>query len=606
MLEKIIDETCESISEICKNEIDDCKNTIEMGKNADFSSKIAFIVAKTKKENPAKIAGEIANELNKKKSVNIKKIEAVGPYINFFLSNRAFAAIIKEVNEKKDKYGSSENGREERVLLEFPSVNPNKPWHIGHLRNALLGDSIGRILEFSGEEVHRMDYIDDLGLQVAQSLWGVINLKEKQEGKFDQWIGEQYVKVAKKIAEDKQVEEEVRKILKEMEEGDNEIAKKGRELAEECVKSQYQTAFKYGIYHDSLVFESDIMREVFSKGLEYLKNNKAVVLENEGKNKGCLVVKIDNEEEFGKMENPDKVLIRSDGTAVYTGKDVIFHLWKFGIVKNEFSYSDFIAQPNGKVAKKSDKKGRKEKFSNATKVINVIGVEQAYPQKVIVEVLRKLKNEKEANSLKHLAYEQVWLPEGKFSGRAGTWVGYTADELAQEAKSRALEKIKSEFEKEEREEISRIVGIGAIRFAFLKISAEKKITFKWEDALNMDGDSGPYVQYAYVRTNGIISKTKIKGESREIEFNESERELIKALSKFKEVSQKSAREMTTHNLAQYAIEVATKFSSFYANTQVINEEDLENTKARLALVGATGIVLKNTLNLLGIECPERM
>lgn len=606
MMEKIIGETSKQISEICKNDISECRSSIEIGKNGDFSSRIAFIISKTKKENPAKIAAEIAKELEKRKSKNIKKIEAAGPYINFFLSESAFASIVKEINEKKDKYGSSEGGRGERVLLEFPSVNPNKPWHIGHLRNALLGDSIGRILEFNGEDVHRMDYIDDLGLQVAQSLWGVLNLEEKKTGKFDQWLGEQYVKVAKKISQDKKVEEEVRQILKEMEEGNGNIAKLGRSLAEECVESQYQTAFKYGIYHNSLVFESDIMREVFSKGLEYLKNNKAVVLEKEGKNKDCLVVKIDNEEEFGKMENPDKVLIRSDGTAVYTGKDVIFHLWKFGIVKNDFNYSDFIKQPNGKMAKKTDKKGKKEKFANATKVINVIGVEQSYPQKVIVEVLKKLKNEKEAASLKHLAYEQVWLPEGKFSGRAGTWVGYTADELAEEAKSRAREKIKSEFEEKEGEEIARIVGIGAIRFAFLKISAEKKITFKWEDALNMEGDSGPYVQYAYVRTKGILSKTKIQGESKEIDFNESERDLIKSLAKLREVSQKSATEMTTHNLAQYAIEVATKFSSFYANTQVINEEDVQKTKARLSLVSATGIVLKNTLNLLGIECPERM
>ena len=285
MMEKIIEETCKNISEIYKNEISECRNSIEIGKNGDFSSKIAFIVAKTKKENPAKIAGEIVKELEKRKSKNIKKIEAAGPYINFFLSDEAFTSIVREINEKKEKYGSSELGNGQRVLLEFPSVNPNKPWHIGHLRNALLGDSIGRILEFNGEEVHRMDYIDDLGLQVAQSLWGVLNLNDKKEGKFDQWLGEQYVAVAKKIAEDKKIEEEVRGILKEMEEGNNNIAKLGRNLAEECVESQYQTAFKYGIYHDSLVFESDIMREVFSKGLEYLKNNKAVVLEKEGKNK---------------------------------------------------------------------------------------------------------------------------------------------------------------------------------------------------------------------------------------------------------------------------------------------------------------------------------
>lgn len=608
MLDKITNEICKEIAEATQTQIQEVKGSMEVGKIGDITSKIAFIVSKNKKENPAKIAKEIGEEIARKKSKNIKKVEVVGPYINFFLSDSALISIVKEINAKGEKYGRIENkkNKEEKVLLEFPSVNPNKPWHIGHLRNALLGDSIGRILEFNNYQVERMDYIDDLGLQVAQSLWGVMKIESSVNGKFDQWLGEQYVSVANKITQEKEVEEEVREILKQMEEGDNEVSNLGRSLAEDCVKAQYQTSFEYGIYHDVLVFESDIMREVFEAGVEYLKKNQAVVLEKDGKNAGCLVVKIDNEKEFGKLENPDKVLIRSDGTAVYTGKDVIFHLWKFGIIKNDFKYSDFIEQPNGKTAKKTTHNGKKENFGNATKVINVIGVEQAYPQKVIGEVLRKLKLEKEANGLKHLAYEQVWLPEGKFSGRKGTWVGYTADDLASEAKTRAAEKIKSEFQDQEKDEISRIVGIGAIRFAFLRISAEKKITFRWEDALNMEGDSGPYVQYAYVRTKGIAAKTKISMEENEIEFNESERELIKALGKFSEIVQKSANELTTHTLAQYAIEVATKFSAFYGNTQVINEEKIKETKTRLALVNATGIVLKNTLGLLGIECPKRM
>ncbi len=170
-----------------------------------------------------------------------------------------------------------------KVLIEFPSVNPNKPWHIGHLRNAILGNSVARILEFDGKTVERMDYIDDLGLQVAQSLWGVMNLGKKPEGKFDNWLGQQYVEVSKKFESDPKVADAVRNILKKMEEGNNEVATKGRELAENCVRAQYETSFNFGIYHDVLVFESDIMHTIFKEGSEFLKTTDAVILEKDGK-----------------------------------------------------------------------------------------------------------------------------------------------------------------------------------------------------------------------------------------------------------------------------------------------------------------------------------
>lgn len=585
--------------------MDDALATIEAGKMGDLSSRLAFVLAKERKENPAKLASDIAVRL--RPSEHFEKIEATGPYINFFLSDKAYASILSDILAKKGKYGmgKKKNGK---VIMEFPSVNPNKPWHIGHLRNALLGDSVARILEFDGHVVERMDYIDDLGLQVAQSLWGFLNFDSNPEGKFDRWLGHQYVGIAKRFEADKAVVEGVRETLKHMEEGSNEIAKAGRELAEKCVAAQYQTSFDFGICHDVLVFESDILRTIFKEGIAQIKENQAVVLEKEGKNAGCWVVKLGEEfeKEFGKMENPDKVLIRSDGTAVYTGKDVIFHLWKFGKLKNRFGFAPFIKQPNGKTAYMTFPGGETMDFGYASSAINVIGVEQKYPQRVIVEVLRRLKYEAESKNLHHLSYEHVGLPDEKFSGRKGTWVGFTADELLDEARTRVMEKIKLDVSLEEKASIAKTVGAGAIKYSFLRTSSDKRITFKWEDALNMEGDSGPYLQYAYVRTRGILGKSSEKPSVSAVTFNKAERALIKRLALLRETVARSAKERAPHHITQYALDVAADFSSFYTNCPVLVAEDAETRKSRLAITEATGLTLKTSLGLLGIECPERM
>ncbi|MCI0504242.1 arginine--tRNA ligase [Candidatus Micrarchaeota archaeon] len=579
--------------------------TLEPGKVGDLSSRLAFVLAKERKENPAKLAADIAKGL--KPSSSFDKIEAAGPYVNFYLSDKAYSNILSDMLGKKGRYGAGKK-KAGKVIMEFPSVNPNKPWHIGHLRNALLGDSVARILEFDGHEVERMDYIDDLGLQVAQSLWGFLNYDSNPQGKFDSWLGHQYVGVAKRFEEDKAVVEGVRETVKLMEEGDNEIARAGRDLAEKCVAAQYQTSFEFGIFHDVLIFESDILRTIFNEGVAQIKENRAVVLEAEGKNAGCWVVKLGEEfeKEFGKMENPDKVLIRSDGTAVYTGKDVIFHLWKFGKLKNRFGYAPFIGQPNGKTAFMTVPGGKDMPFGAADSAINVIGVEQKYPQRVIVEVLRRLKYEDEAANLHHLSYEHVGLPDEKFSGRKGTWVGYTADELLAEAKSRVMEKIKVDAGADEKAEIAKIVGAGAIKYSFLRTSSDKRITFRWEDALNMEGDSGPYLQYAYVRTRGILGKAQDTPSVESVAFGKEERALIKRLAMLRDIVARSAKERAPHHITQYALDVAADFSSFYTNCPVLVAEDSKVRRTRLAITEATGIALKSALGLLGIDCPKRM
>ncbi|MBN2477790.1 arginine--tRNA ligase, partial [Candidatus Micrarchaeota archaeon] len=494
--------------------------------------------------------------------------------------------------------------KKKKVMVEFPSVNPNKPWHIGHLRNALLGNAIANIIEFHGYSVERTDYIDDLGLQVAQSLWGYLNLKEEPKGKFDHWLGEKYVEVAEKIENDENIKNQVYEILHRMEKWDSEMSKKARWLAEECVKYQYQTAFDYGIYHDALIFESDIMREIFQEGLELLKKNKAIKYEKTGENKGCWVVKLKGE--FSNLKNPDKILIRSNGTATYTGKDAIFHLWKFGKLKRNFKYAEFLKQPDGKMAYKTSESGKKMNFGNADMIVNVIGAEQTYPQKVVVEVLKRLNYILEAENYIHIGYEHAELPEEKFSGRKGTWKGYTADKLLEESKKKVKKKIKEGYSAEERENISEAVGEGAIKFSFLRTSPDKKLVFKWEEALNLEGDSGPYLQYSYVRCRSILEKGGSEGDAAEgHSFSSEEKKLVNLINRFPDVVEKSAKTFRPHIIIDYLLDVSSAFSSFYAANRVLGMDE-KTTQSRLALVHGTSVVLKNGINLLGIKTPEYM
>lgn len=534
----------------------------------DFSSTIAFMLAKKSGKNPKEIAEEF-----KIKNKLFEKVEAVNGYINFYLSERYYEGVVKKKIGKKTK-------KKKKVIVEFPSVNPNKPWHVGHLRNALLGDSIANIYEYLGYDVERMDYIDDLGLQFAQSLYSYLKMNKKISGKIDHWLGKEYVKIVKLIEEDKEAERRVREILAKMEKGE---IKEARWLAEECVKAQYETAFKFGIFHDVLVFESDIVHEVFERGMEMLKKSNVLEYCKEGENAGCYVFK---------SAGGEKVLIRSDGTATYTGKDVIFALWKFGKLEG-IKFREFVKQPNGKTAYKSSADGKEANFGNADIVINVIGIEQTLPQEVIGEVLSRFK----IGEYHHLAYAHVKLEKERFSGRKGVWVGYTADELFEDG----VKKVEGRVA--DRETAKRIVN-SAIRFAFLRVHATKEVVFDWERALSTEGDSGPYLLYSYVRAMSILNKAgKIPADDG-YRYNEDEKYLIKRIAEFENLAESSAKNMDPHIIAVYLLEVAKLFHSFYAKYRVLQAE--EGKLKRILLVKKFAETLKNGLELLGIESVERM
>jgi arginyl-tRNA synthetase len=580
-----------------------CLKTLEVAEEGkgDIASKISFIASKKMKMSPVQAAQEIAAKLDSHEWV--KKAEPTGPYINFFLSDSFFAGVCTKILNEGEAYGSGSTKR--RAIVESPAVNPNKPWHIGHLRNALLGNSVANILEFGGDKVQRLDYIDDLGLQAAQSLWGYLNMEGKIEGKADHWIGAQYVKVSSKMESDPLLKKDAEGILKQMESGSGEVAQKARKLTEECVKAQYETASNYGVSHDALICESDIVREVFDEGMQKLKDNNAVHHETSGKNKGCWVVKLGGK--MRGMEDPDKILIRSNGTATYTGKDMVFQLWKFGKLQGEFNYKKFLSKPNGNGTYITSKEGKKkEEFGNAELAVNVIGVEQKYPQEVIAHVMDLLGFKEEAKNSVHLSYEHAWLPEAKFSGRKGTWVGHTADELLEEGQKRAAEKVKGDFPEEEKKEIAKTVSAGAIRYAFLKIAPEKKLIFKWDEVLSLEGDSGPYLQYACVRARRIMEKADFEPSPQPHAFSGDEKRLLKELGRFPEVAQDAARKMRPHIIADYIYNLSNVFSRFYTNSPVLNAETKEERQTRLAMVVSFEKVLSTGLSLLGVPIPKRM
>jgi len=399
--------------------------------------------------------------------------------------------------------------------------------------------------------------------------------------------------------------EEVRVLLKKIEDGQSSEARECRKLVENCVAAQYDTAFKFGVFHDVLIFESDIVNSIFKEGMERLRESKAIVLEKQGKNCGCLIARMQGKE-FDEMESPDKVLARSDGTATYTGKDVIFQLWKFGLLKSDFVYSDFMRQPDGSLCLMSHPKGKGRKFGGVRRAVNVIGMEQAYPQKVIREILRSMGHAKEADNSIHLSYEHVGLEDERFSGRAGTWMGFTADDLYAEGMKRAEGKIKEEVTGDERGRIATAVASAAIRFSFLKTTPEKKITFRWEEAFSLEGDSAPYVMYAHARAHKIFEKAGKGNVHDNPEIELAERELLKRIMMFGFAASEAARHMRPHIVAEYCLDLAAAYNKFYNTCPVLSAEDEKLKENRLAINFAALCVLKASLGSIGIQAPDKM
>ena len=603
--------------------------SLELG---DFGTAVAFQLARVFRKAPRLIAEEIVERIKDRLPKGIKEVKAVNGYINFYIDYEAFGkGLVNEILEKGAHYGESKLGKGRKVIVEHTSVNPTKPLHMGHARNAVLGDTMARIMRRLGYTVEVQNYIDDLGVQFAQVLWGYLNMKDEferieaelreknlKEDFIDHILGLLYVEVNKKLEENPEVDKEVRELMKKLEEGNNEIAEIGRKLAERVVKAQMLTTYRMGIAYDLLSWESDIVRSgIFKEAYELIETNENFFWATEGKYKGAFVM--DLRKLFPDMKNPFLVLKRSDGTATYTGKDIAYHLWKFGKVKADMLYKLWDKRENHETwTTAPDGEKMPGRFGRGDIVINVIGAEQRHPQMAIKYALQLLGFEDSAENFHHLAYEHVVRPEGKFSGRKGTWVGFTVDEVLNEAVQRARELVEQKnpnLSEEEKDEIAEAVGVGAVRFNLVKYSPDKIITFRWDDVLNFEGESAPYIQYAHARCASILRKAGESGVETDwkkllekADFSKltlREKELIKLLARFPEVIESAGRDIKPHLIPAYLNELASLFNKFYMDHPVLKAEE-GIREERLLLVLAVKQVLRNGLELLGIRAVEKM
>ncbi|MCS7131819.1 MAG: arginine--tRNA ligase, partial [Hadesarchaea archaeon] len=422
----------------------------------------------------------------------------------------------------------------------------------------------------------------------------------------DHMLGLLYVEIHRRFEQEPGLQERVREILSQLERGDGKIAWLARRLSERCVRANLETTDRLNISYDLLVWESDLARSGMLKEVLDKLRETPYLVEGSDKYKGTLVLRL---KDFG-IE--DKVLVRSDGTAVYTARDIAYQLWKFGLVKTKLNFKFHSRRPDGTETHTTSQDGKpSRKFGKGNIVINVIGAEQKFPQQVVFSALKALGFEREYQNSHHLAYEHVWLPTGKFSGRKGTWVGYSVDEVLEEAVQRAYLEVKKRNPnagERFRRRVAEIVGVGAVRYSLIQTSPEKKVVFRWEDALNFEQNSAPAIQYSHARACSILRKAgKKSGKFSCDEFKlPEEHRLIKLLAKLPEVLLLSGKKMQPSLLALYAAELALEFNKFYEVAPVIDAPTPQLRAARLELVDCVRIVLENVLNILGIEAPERM
>ena len=586
---------------------------------ADISSSIAFRVAKQAGKNPDEVAAKVADAVSGMEGVESASHEK--GFVNIHLSREKFASqVVTHVLSDAEGCVTSAIGQGKSVIVEYPSANPVHPLHIGQLRNALIGDFVSNVHSLCGYKVEREDYIDDMGLQAAQADWGYMNIAKsgnEQGKKFDHWLGEVYVEVNSRI-EEPGVKSGIASTLKQMEGNSSEIARTARNISERCVSAHRQTLADYGIYHDVLVWEGDILREhLLEKAMEIISKNGAFYTSSENKYAGCFVLDLEKigslPEEFRGMKEKVKVLKRSDGTATYAAKDIAFHMWKFGLLPNVFTYREFLKQRNGRPLYTTADSGEKMNFGAVDHAVNIIDSRQSYEQSIVKIALDAIGREDLASSLKHLSYGVVNLEGGThLAGRKGTWVGNTADDLLAGTESKAAELItaRMKLSGEQKAKVARSVALSAIKFDFLKVSPEKNIEFSWGRALNFESNSGPYFQYMHARASRILGDYGKEIDARSVDYSllagDYEFALVKKLSIAQGIIEKSCREYRPNVVTDYISELSSQFSKFYEAVPILKAGNEKERDARVALTAAFKHTLAALLKVLGIDPADVM
>lgn len=590
----------------------------------DLTCNVAFQLSKHAKKAPQKIAGELIGRISPQPDSFVLSAEPhPAGYINFKANYaRLSTSTLAQLLRDPDRYGYYDSGKGSHVIIEHTSVNPNKALHVGHMRNVILGDALYRIMRATNHRTTVLNYVDDSGLQVADIVVGFkfAGMKiEPGNKKFDQYCGDEvYVKINEMNEKDPQLAEKRKLVLKEIEEGRSEIAKFASEITLRVLQEQLKTCWRMKVRYDLLNFESHIVvSKLWSRAFELLKKNNIARFETEGKNKGCWVIEAQGEE--------DKVIVRSDGTATYIAKDIPYAAWKLGLVPDPFSYIEYQKQWDGSTLYRTtlDSGSKDKKFNGGDRVITIIDSRQARLQRIISQVLSQMGTE--GKEYLHLGYEAVTLSSATaksmgidigeresthMSGRKGIYVN--ADYVLDALHAKAYEEVKTrnpEFAEQQLNAIAEEIAISAIRYTMVKQDLDKMITFDVKESLSLEGDTGPYLQYAYARSQRILEKSgkQVDKNARfDMLTHESELVLIKEIAKLDLVFEDAAKSLSPKSLARYAYSLATAFNVFYEKVPVLKEQNADILAARLALVSAFGVALKNALITLGIAALERM
>jgi arginyl-tRNA synthetase len=623
----ILDEIKNNLKKILDDlSISDVNFSVEVAKPGfgDISSNIAFLLAKELKKNPKEITQMLFEKYSQCSSILVLKTEAhPSGYLNFFADWTKLGKLILS-ESYLDTFGAVDIGNNSNIIVEHTSVNPNKALHIGHIRNIVVGDTVSRILTKANYNVHVLNYIDDSGLQVADIIVGFKHFKFDEEPpngkKFDHYCGDDvYVKTTQKYELDSSLEEIRKNTLKELEDGNSETAAFGDMITRKVLAGQLQTCWNLNVSYDCLNFESQIIRSgLWSKIFEKLKEMGLIEFENEGKNAKCWVIRGENNED-------DKVIVRSNGTATYIAKDIPYAAWKLGLLDDPFYYQKYDAnQPNSKTLWQTSLNNDAATPQNFTaqKVITVIDSRQERLQKIITTLMEKFNSI--PDSYVHLGYESVTLSsdtaktlgletdgkQAQMSGRKGVYV--SADSVCELLKQKITEETKKrhpEMEDSEIEKIAQSVSIGTLRYEMIKQDLDKIITFDLAKSLSLEGDTAPYIQYAYARASRILEKSGIKPTT-DVDFSllqeKSELNLVKTIGLFNLQVRDAANNFAPKVIARYCHDLAVAFNSFYEHVKVLDSDNDELKSSRICLVNSFNITLEKALDLLGISAPNRM
>jgi arginyl-tRNA synthetase len=615
---------------------------VELG---DLALTAPFDLARTLRRKPREIAEQLKGALAETPGVARAEV-AGGGYLNLFLDRGACARRLNESLSPEHR-APQHTGR---VIVEHTSINPNKAAHIGHLRNACLGDSFVRLLRHRGHEVGVQNYIDDTGVQVADVIVGFQHIEpktlaevEKIGGRFDYYCWDLYARVGDFYAADPQRKALQAEALHAIEQGGGETARLAAHVAARIVDCHLATMARIGIRYDLLAHESDILRLHFwNRAFELLRERGAIRREPEGKNAGCWVLPMGEGE--AEAIDEDKIIVRSNGTVTYTGKDIAYQLWKLGRLDRDFRYRRHRTEADGHVlwtTTSGEGEPGAPAFGHARAVYNVIDVGQSYPQRVVKAGVAALGDPEDALGSHHLAYEKVVLSpataralgyavaddEGavKVSGRKG--LGVKADDLLDALVAKARAEVDARDPGRDaagREATAVAVAQGALRYFMLRFARTRIITFDMEEALAFTGETGPYVQNAVVRARNILGKLEAEGHpvagllaracalDLSVFLSGEEGDLVWSLlllmARSEEVAEQAIRAQDVALVAKHTFAVAQAFHSYYQKPRysVLYAESDELRACRTLVVFAFVRQMETLLGLLGIPVPERM